>query len=315
MFERKRAPINICLTSENCVSRFVDFHDPRVAKMFVCEADRQIAENLDAVAYLFSRELSSYHHLRKISRELAFACSLIVNSINSFPTISRAIAAGDLSGGLAVARFSLEGLVRGTAIVCSTDTEREEALYAYENGARDSLARRRAWHGQVGETDNLPRTIGKLFSNPLEENGDYSQSDLNGRFEKIENLPSKKSDERAERELRFLRCVAKINCIESDEEDFKRWIKDWHSLSSSFSHADAFSIHITNTMKMLNAENIEDRRQLFFDLMLLLINLFCDCVIRFTQELGRAEQAKFLIETKKKYLKPFKQFGCASPRD
>lgn len=303
MFERKRIPINIRLSTEDYVSRVIDFRDPNVQKMFALEEDRKTAENLDAVNFLFSRELSNFFYVKEITRELAFACSLLVNATSSFPTISRAIALGDVSGGLSISRSSLEGLVRGTAIVCSNDTERKEALYAYENSARDRLARRRGWQGQIEATDNYPRIIGKLSSNPLNENGDSIQSGWGGRFEKVEELPSNKSDDRNEAQLRFLRCLKQINCIESDEEEFKKWIKDWHSLSSSFSHADAFSIHIINCMKMVKVESVKERRLLFFDLMQLLTNLFCDCVIRLNQELGRVEQAKYLTETKNKYLR------------
>ncbi|MGK7651352.1 hypothetical protein ACSQ76_02645 [Roseovarius sp. B08] len=273
MFERNRAPLNILLESDGCVSHFVDFEDPNVAKMLANGADAKRAKDIDALCWVVSRALSDFYY-RDITRELAFACALLVNAVNSFPTISKAIAVGDLTGGLAIGRVSLEGLVRGTALVCSTEEERERALYNYENDFRDSYSRQRKWLGSINENDSFPRKIGKMFSNPLNEDKSFVQSGKHGMIEGVSNLPSNKSIQRNERELKFKKFLEKIDCFEGQQEAFIRWIEDWHSLSSSFVHADAFSVHITNSLKMFGVKSTEDRKLLYFDLMQLLTTLF-----------------------------------------
>lgn len=302
MYERNRAPFNILLESDGCVSHFVDFDDPNVAKMLACDADAKRAKDIDALCYWVSSSLSNIY-CRQISRELAFACSLLVNAVNSFPTICKAIAVGDLTGGLAVGRVSLEGLVRAAALICSSEQEREQALYNYENGFRDSFSRQRSWQGELESSDSLPRRIGKLFSNPLSENGDFVQSNKHGVIEKVSQLPGAKQDNKTKMNLKYEKFLEKVDCIDGDQEEFRHWIDDWHSLSSSFVHADAFSVHITNSLKMLSTDISEDRRLLYFDLMQLLTTLFCDCVIRLARELNHVEEAEFLSREKQKYLK------------
>jgi hypothetical protein len=302
MFERRRSPIFIQLSSDMMVSRFFDLSEDTMQKLCSSEEDQSRVKNMDAVCYVSSHPLTNMRVIRKLSRELAYAVSLIVNSANCFPALSASFAAGNMFSGFANLRLCLEGLVRSGAIICAEEGARKEILYRYENGFRDHLARRRKWVGQPRNNDNLPTIIGKLIANPLTNEGDFDERIMHGRSEKLQKKPSKKADQREYIEFAFAKLADQLDYLADDTRDMKQRLNDWHSLSSSFLHADPFAIHLVNSIRADSRFEKASIKEIFFDVIDLLAMLYSDTVVRLLDEIGEVIHSKSLIQMRAKYI-------------
>jgi len=300
MFERRRTPVAITLSTASIVTKFFDVNDPDIQKLIGSKEKCHRVDTLDELCWVFSAPLSRLDTIQAASREVAYAISLTVNSINSFPTLSKAFAVGDVFAGFACLRLCLEGLVRAGALFSADEKTQRDTIYKYENGFRDKLSRQRNWTGMPKDSDSIPVVIGKLISNPLTDCGNFDERCVGGRSERMEELPSKKSDQRDREDLSFGRCIDQLEYPIGDEGNTKQRVKDWHALSSSFLHADPFAVHLANA---ISADNLPGRAavcNIYVDILETLTILFTDIVICLLNDLDQRPEAHNLSQTRER---------------
>ena len=265
----------------------------------------QTIRDWDGIIAFAASDMLSLSATKNASREVAYAISLLLSASTSFKYISNSIASGDIFVGMSCFRFSLESLVRAGTIVFANEDEREEILYCYENDIRDHTSRNRRWIGEVASTDNLPRRLGIMLSNPLDGSGEGFFSKHHSRSETLSERPSNKSGKRADEALRFQKLLDQFDLPiwgESSERQKAR-VRDWYFLSSSFLHADTFSSDLASRILCDPGLKKALLLEIYIDVTELLTDLFTGTVFHLLQGLElqptadsvRAFRQKFFV--------------------
>ncbi|SFN53027.1 hypothetical protein SAMN04487859_10467 [Roseovarius lutimaris] len=304
MFERSRSPSLVWLSSNSIPSVFFDTRDENVRALLQSKERIQTIRDWDGIIAFAASDMLSLSAIRNASRELAYAISLLVSASTSFNYISNSIASGDIFVGMSCFRFSLESTVRAGSIILTNEAERKNILYQYENDIRDHNSRNRRWVGETDAEDNLPKRLGMMLSNPLDEAGHCFHAEYSSRSEFLNERPSKKSAKRADEVFKFQKLLDQYNLPIWNESNqrMRSRVRDWYALSSSFLHADTFSSSFASRIRCDPNLKKTLLYEIYLDVTELLTDMFTGTVYHLLEELKLQPKADFVRGFRQKFL-------------
>ncbi len=288
MFEQPRSPIQISVQYPSFTCRFFRFDSESADNGPLTKANLDRIDALDRLTSEYAFAIGSKKAVDSINRELAYAHNVAEYAANGvYPTMNATMKA-DSFNAFAGVRVFLEAIVRAQAILWSPQPRRIELLGIYENAFRDHQAARRNWTAPFSSNDTVPERLGKSLSNLSKEQ--FAQLRPSSyRFRTLGSEPSKRENEQKTRDTEFRKQLEVCKYPFGRANQFWGWTNSWHSLASSFSHADPFAVSMLNSFSSRQREFQIEHRAIIVDIIELVARHFVSFATKLLDELSMAD--------------------------